>query len=224
MPVSCVVGGCTRNKVKNPEVYWLTFPKDVATQRAWVRFVKNTRSDFTLTSASILCSAHFSDECVDETVKMKESLGLPFRFKLKVGSVPSIKAPTVQQRPSTPSVPSTTTASSSTTPDAVQCSDEPSPSTGQTAGDPRKRSGGAYLKRERARVGKILYFVCQILHEIGKVLCWVFYLLNLQKKSMWVVIQKVNCKSAGQLTKSNLLIVSSDHGGRPSYGRGRKCY
>ena len=153
MPVSCVVGGCTRNKAKNPDIFWLSFPKDASTRRAWVRFVKNTRSDFTLTSSSLVCSAHFSDDCVDETVQMKRNLGLPCRFKLKVGSVPSIKAPTVPVKKQRPSP---------TTVVPVDHSDEPEhkhrttfPSGRKTRTDPRKRSGGAYLKRERARVGII---------------------------------------------------------------------
>ena len=95
MPLNCVVGGCTRNWVKNPDVFWLIFPKNVTTRRAWVRFVNNTRSDFTLTNASRVCSAHFSEDCIDETVRMKISLGLKTRFQVKEGSVPTIKAPTL---------------------------------------------------------------------------------------------------------------------------------
>ena len=150
MPKSCVVGGCTCNILKNPEVFWLLFPKDSATQRAWVRFLNNTRSDFTLGSSSFVCSANFTDDCIDETLKMKRSLCLPFRFRLEVGSVPSIKAPTVSvmhQRPT----PSTSTGIPSTSADVQTQSDEPGPST-RTADSVAERSGGAYLKRERARV------------------------------------------------------------------------
>ena len=77
---------------------------------------------------------------------MKRSIGLLFKFK--VGSVPSIKAPTV----------SVVTTSSTTTaplqPDGVGCSTSQAVGIEKTEKDPRKLSGGAYLKRERARVLK----------------------------------------------------------------------
>ena len=98
---------------------------------------------------------------MEETVQMKRKLGFPYRFKLNVGSVPSIKAPTEPVKKRRPSP---------TTAVPVQ-PDEAGPSTSQAEGtstlrmppsvsedtrtDPRKRSGGAYLKRERARVGII---------------------------------------------------------------------
>ena len=166
MPVSCVVGGCTRNKAKNPDIFWLTFPKDTSTRRAWVRFVNNTRSDFTLTSSSLICSAHFSDDCVDETVQMKRNLGFPYRFKLKVGSVPSIKAPTVpvkKQRPSPttagPVQPNEAGPSTSQAEGTISTVRVPPSVPEKTRTDPRKRSGGAYRKRERARVGIIFELV-----------------------------------------------------------------
>lgn len=80
MPVSCVVGGCTRTFWRNPEVFWLGFPRNAATRREWVRFVNNTRADFTLTEYSKICSAHFSGDCVDESVRLKRSLGLKANY------------------------------------------------------------------------------------------------------------------------------------------------
>ena len=133
MPRSCVVGGCTRNFDANPDVCWLTFPKAPAVRREWVRFVNTTRSDFRLSEWSRICSAHFDEDAVDETVKMKRRLGLTTKFKLKDGAVPSLKAPTIQQvDPDTASASSTSTSSSSSA--------------------RARQSGGAFLKRERARV------------------------------------------------------------------------
>ena len=43
MPTSCVVGGCTRNSMKNPETHFCKFPRDPAISKEWVKFVNNTR-------------------------------------------------------------------------------------------------------------------------------------------------------------------------------------
>ena len=76
---------------------------------------------------------------------MKRSIGLFFKFK--VGSVPSIKAPTAAVSVVTTS----TTTTAPLQPDGVGCSTSQAVGIEKTEKDPRKLSGGAYLKRERAR-------------------------------------------------------------------------
>ncbi len=125
MPASCVVGGCTRKTTKNPEVHFVRFPRNPSTCKEWVRFVDNTRSDFKLTKWSTICSAHFKGECMDDSVKLQSSMGLKPKFRLKPGSVPSLKAP-------------------STSKDDSQDAEMTQPA---------KHVGAAFKKRQKSRVG-----------------------------------------------------------------------
>ncbi|XP_071489033.1 uncharacterized protein [Diadema antillarum] len=94
MPQTCVVGGCTRNTCSHRNVTFLRFPSDHGSRRAWIRFVQTTRSDFKITKWSRICSAHFTENSVDTSVSMQHQFGFQSRFRLKVGAVPSVKAPT----------------------------------------------------------------------------------------------------------------------------------
>jgi hypothetical protein len=155
MPLSCVVGGCTRNAEKNRDVFWLSFPRDPATRRQWIRFVDTTRSDFSLSEYSKVCSAHFSEECVDETYKLKICLGLQARFKLKEGSVPTLKSPTLSRLVATSSA-AATTSTTGQTPDGHDLANSAAgPSHTTTA----RRSGGAFHKREKARVSMYINII-----------------------------------------------------------------
>ena len=73
MPTSCVVGGCTRNSIKNPETHFCQFPRDPAISKEWVKFVNNTRKDFTFLARSrpLICSAHFSEDCRERSSALK---------------------------------------------------------------------------------------------------------------------------------------------------------
>ena len=82
--------------------------------------------------------AHFADDADDETVKIKGSLGLPMKFKLKDGAVPSVKAPTM-------SVGHVADGQSSLDDGEREARESPHQV------NPRQ-SGGAFLKRERAWV------------------------------------------------------------------------
>ena len=77
-PTSCVVGGCTRNSIKNPETHLHQFPRDPAISKEWVKFVNNARKDFTFLARSrpLICSAHFSEDSRERSNALKESLGL----------------------------------------------------------------------------------------------------------------------------------------------------
>ena len=98
MPTSCVVGGCTRNSIKNPETHFCQFPRDPAVSKEWVKFVNNTRKDFTFLARSrlLICSAHFSEECRERSSALKESLGLKSKYRLNPGSIPTLKAPNIE--------------------------------------------------------------------------------------------------------------------------------
>ena len=98
MPTSCVVGGCTRNSIKNPETHFYQFPRDPAISKEWVKFVNNTRNDFTFLARSrpLICSAHFSEDCRERSSALKESLGLKSKYRLKPGSIPTLKAPNIE--------------------------------------------------------------------------------------------------------------------------------
>ena len=58
MPNRCVVGGCSTTCNTFP------FPEDRQRRQLWVRYVTNTRSDFSSTShkAPVMCLKHFSRE------------------------------------------------------------------------------------------------------------------------------------------------------------------
>ena len=98
MPTSCVVGGCTRNSITNPETHFYQFPRDPAISKEWVKFVNNTRKDFTFLARSrpLICSAHFSEDCRERSSALKESLGLKSKYRLKPGSIPTLKAPNIE--------------------------------------------------------------------------------------------------------------------------------
>lgn len=101
MPTSCVAGGCTRNSSKNPETHFVQFPRDPAISKEWVKFVNNTRKDFTFSARSrpLICSAHFSEDCIEPSINssaLKKSLGLTTKFRLKPGSIPT-KAPNIER-------------------------------------------------------------------------------------------------------------------------------
>ena len=98
MPTLCVVGGCTRNSIKNPETHFYQFPRDPAISKEWVKFVNNTRKDFTFLARSrpLICSAHFSEDCRERSSALKESLGLKSKYRLKPGSIPTLKAPNIE--------------------------------------------------------------------------------------------------------------------------------
>ena len=148
MPNCCVIRGCTRNTAKNPTVSFFSFPKDPVIGRAWTRFVDKTRTDFTLSKWSRICSAHFTEDCRDLSSQLKSSLGLKSIYKLKPTSVPSLPAPS-QSR-------STETESERT--GRVSAGPGGSTSTSSHAehadSRPRKHLGMAFKKREKRRVSK----------------------------------------------------------------------
>ena len=85
--------------------------KSTMISKEWVKFVNNTRKDFTFLARSrpLICSAHFSEDCRERSSALKESLGL--KYRLKPGSIPTLKAPNIES----------TRASASTTALIITC-------------------------------------------------------------------------------------------------------
>lgn len=161
MPTSCVAGGCTRNSSKNPEIHFVQFPRDPAISKEWVKFVNNTRKDFTFSARSrpLICSAHFSEDCIEPSINssaLKKSLGLTTKFRLKPGSIPT-KAPNIERiRVST----CTTTRLTATTSAESSASAAGSAVAAESGAESQKGllkrnvggfTGTAFQKRERER-------------------------------------------------------------------------
>ncbi|CAL8338270.1 unnamed protein product [Boreogadus saida] len=73
MVYNCVCAGCNNSSKTGHRVH--AFPKDKATLRQWVQFVRVRRADFSIPSVtknSKVCSAHFREEDYDQGVRMTE--------------------------------------------------------------------------------------------------------------------------------------------------------
>ena len=91
MPNRCVAAGC--GNMPSDVVTLFRFPKDPNLCGVWARQVQRTRAhDWKPSSASVLCSDHFTVDCFDETPALKASLGFAVQRKrvLKSTAVPSI--------------------------------------------------------------------------------------------------------------------------------------
>ncbi|XP_063052185.1 uncharacterized protein LOC134446823 [Engraulis encrasicolus] len=95
MPERCVAGYCSNTRDNGVTLH--RFPKDPAVSSLWTQQVRRTRAGpkgtlWHPSSSSVLCSAHFQDECYDSTPALKEQLGFNVRLKrvLLPTSVPSI--------------------------------------------------------------------------------------------------------------------------------------
>ena len=86
MPESCVLGYCSNKRSANIHLYH--WSKDAGIARKWTAFVALTRSDFTLTKWSMLCSDHFTDN--DYTNLSAYRFGFQKKLYLKPTAVPSI--------------------------------------------------------------------------------------------------------------------------------------
>lgn len=89
---SCVAGGpneqsCT-NKQHTEDVSFHYFPKNPDVRKKWVKFVQKHRQGWKPTDTSVLCSAHFEDDCF--TTNRRISRELNMKSWLKRGAVPTI--------------------------------------------------------------------------------------------------------------------------------------
>ncbi|CAH1256697.1 ZNF777 [Branchiostoma lanceolatum] len=84
--------------IKSYNIILHAFPKNEKVREEWARNVRRTRGPrpgekvWTPTKSSLLCSAHFSEECFDPVPGIKKMLGLDVRHgrKLLPGVIPSI--------------------------------------------------------------------------------------------------------------------------------------
>nr|XP_039268474.1 uncharacterized protein LOC120343377 [Styela clava] len=77
MPKQCVAGGCTNSSGDGFRMQ--VWPKDPIVAEKWTQFVKQTRENWTGPSAySLLCSAHFEEDCYFNTPTL-ELCGYPAR-------------------------------------------------------------------------------------------------------------------------------------------------
>ena len=160
---SCAVGGCSKNVAKNPEVHFLKFPEDPFTRRGWLNFVNETRTDFKLILASRICSAHFEANCEVESVRLKRQFGLTTQFRLKPGSVPTLKEPSSNSAKPATATDTVPGGSASYRHDRSYWDPPAGGRSNKSNEDPnlpfkRRRSGGAFQKREHARVSEFMDF------------------------------------------------------------------
>ena len=89
MPNRCVAAGCSNSAQDGISVF--TFPKDPELKKKWTTQVKRTRDCWKGPSTySVLCSAHFTEDCFEPDIKLYQSFGLKKTRQLKPGAVPSI--------------------------------------------------------------------------------------------------------------------------------------
>ena len=89
MPNRCVAINCSNTASKDVSLHF--WPANKAQADAWRRFVATKRSHWKPSPRSILCSAHFSDDCFEN--KLRFSMGYGTRLILRPGAVPTIHTP-----------------------------------------------------------------------------------------------------------------------------------
>ena len=138
MPHRCVAGRCGNTAKDGFSLH--SWPSNPSFARLWTNAVRNTRANFTPTSSSKLCSAHFPESSFEAKCLISQSLGINMKIILLPDAVPTIfKADPPQKKQKTDD---RMTDNSST------ISQNTTSSQTQTA----KRPRGAYRKREAARV------------------------------------------------------------------------
>ena len=179
----CVAAGCS-NTYKSGVSLFL-FPKDAQLRKKWTDQVKRTRDKWEGPSDySVLCSAHFEEDCFEPEAKVAHSLGLVEKRKqrLKADAVPTLfERPVSQQR---------------TTAQPVAGPSQPA----------RKKRRVAYEKRERARVSTPIQdgLMLRIKANYSVHSCW---------KNLWlmwtVAITNLKIPSRKILMISNTLKVTT---------------
>ena len=79
MPNRCVATGC--GNMPSDSISLFRFPKDPHLCGVWTRQVQRTRANWKPSSASVLCSEHFSVDCFDDIPALKASLGFAVQRK-----------------------------------------------------------------------------------------------------------------------------------------------
>ena len=130
----CVAGGCSNTA--GPGVSLHKFPSDPVLRKQWEKQVQRTRAKWKATETSVLCSAHFTEDCFEVTTALAAQFGLARKRKLVAGAIPTIFR---------------TTAPEFTAAEPESSSSRKRPA-GATPGTTVKKSKSAVEKRQRARV------------------------------------------------------------------------
>ncbi|CAN7947862.1 unnamed protein product [Ixodes pacificus] len=96
----CCAVGCNNTTEKRSNVTFHSFPTDKSTRKKWVLAVRRER--WLPSKNSRICSDHFSPDCYDDSVRLRESFGLGgdgHRKKLLKWVVPTVFAHTQPGQP-----------------------------------------------------------------------------------------------------------------------------
>ncbi|XP_044859917.1 zinc finger protein 282-like isoform X4 [Mauremys mutica] len=105
MPARCVVARCSNTTQDGVSLF--KFPKDPHVRSLWDRFVRMKRADWRGGhDRSLICSAHFTDECFDISSVTQKKLEFGKRLLLTKTAVPTLNVcPSVNGNPQSPSQP-----------------------------------------------------------------------------------------------------------------------
>ncbi|XP_030405510.1 zinc finger protein 282-like isoform X3 [Gopherus evgoodei] len=105
MPARCVVARCSNTTQDGVSLF--KFPKDPHVRSLWDRFVRMKRADWRGGhDRSLICSAHFTDECFDISSVTQKKLEFGKRLLLTKIAVPTLNVcPSVNGNPQSPSQP-----------------------------------------------------------------------------------------------------------------------
>ncbi|XP_050798493.1 zinc finger protein 398-like isoform X3 [Gopherus flavomarginatus] len=105
MPARCVVARCSNTTQDGVSLF--KFPKDPHVRSLWDRFVRMKRADWRGGhDRSLICSAHFTDECFDISSVTQKKLEFGKRLLLTKIAVPTLNVcPSVNGNPQSPSKP-----------------------------------------------------------------------------------------------------------------------
>ena len=143
MVKSCVAAGCS--KTSSDGVSFFKFPSDPVLRQRWTKQVQRTRACWNGPSPhSVLCINHFSEDCFEPDSAIAASMGLTKRRRLKQDAIPTIFDKPVQH--------SRTSSASGSSSRKRAAAITTTPEDTQTGRSEKKRSRGAFEKRERSRV------------------------------------------------------------------------
>ena len=152
MPRSCVVGGCTRNIVKNPDLDFSTFPRDKKRNRAWQKLVAPCSCTMYTTrgpTSNRRTGPKFAKSTLRRTLLISRVCFRTIGYTKKSIKLRRDAADGTQCRPKKPRHPTTT----SRAPAQAPAMPAHSPSRRRKFG----RRSLAHEKRERSRVGEPKY-------------------------------------------------------------------
>ena len=85
----CVVAGCSNSHKDGVSLF--KFPTDKKLRRQWTRQIERTRAKWSGPSEhSCVCSAHFTQDCLQEMSSVSKKVGMKMKQMLKPEAVPTI--------------------------------------------------------------------------------------------------------------------------------------